>query len=167
MRRSTLLPLAVALAACGTTNPPAAATPEELAVVLRELFGDRAITRGRVKLDIPRLAENGSIVPVIVSVDSPMTEQDYVKRIHLFAEATKVAYFVRDEHIADPAQVDVDVAGFLSDAWADAARAKIRMDRAMPGPDWNGGTEHTGDDHRLLGADRRGRGPRERKRNRQ
>lgn len=66
---------------------PAAATPEELAVVLRELFGDRPITRGRVKLDIPRLAENGSIVPVIVSVDSPMTEQDYVKRIHLFAES--------------------------------------------------------------------------------
>ena len=43
------------------------------------LFGDRPITPGRVKLDIPRLAENGNIVPVTVTVDSPMTEQDYVK----------------------------------------------------------------------------------------
>jgi sulfur-oxidizing protein SoxY len=39
-----------------------------------------------VKLEVPRLAENGSVVPVIVSVDSPMTELQYVKTIHLFAE---------------------------------------------------------------------------------
>jgi len=65
---------------------PAKATPDELVVALRETFGDRPINRGRVKLEVPRLAENGSIVPVTVSVDSPMTQQDYVKSIHLFAE---------------------------------------------------------------------------------
>jgi gamma-glutamyltranspeptidase / glutathione hydrolase len=64
-------------------------------------------------------------------------------RLHLLAEATKSAYFVRDDHIADPSQAEVDVEGFLSDAWAEKARAQIRMDRAMPGPDWHGGTEHT------------------------
>lgn len=65
---------------------PAAATPEELAAALHETFGDRPITPGRVKLDIPRLAENGNLVPVVVSVDSPMSEQDYVASLHLFAE---------------------------------------------------------------------------------
>ena len=65
---------------------PATATPAELAAVLRETFGDRRIERGRVRLEIPRLAENGSVVPVTVTVDSPMTQQDYVKSIHLFAE---------------------------------------------------------------------------------
>jgi sulfur-oxidizing protein SoxY len=39
-----------------------------------------------VKLEIPRLAENGNVVPVTVSVDSPMTQRDYVSTIHLFAE---------------------------------------------------------------------------------
>jgi len=78
---------AIAVGACFLVVRPAAATPEELAAVLGEMFGDRSITRGRVKLDIPRLAENGSIVPVTVSVDSPMTEQDHVKSIHLFAES--------------------------------------------------------------------------------
>jgi sulfur-oxidizing protein SoxY len=62
------------------------ATPEELVIALRETFGDQPINRGRVKLEVPRLAENGSVVPVIVSVDSPMTELQYVKTIHLFAE---------------------------------------------------------------------------------
>ncbi|HKB83635.1 MAG TPA: thiosulfate oxidation carrier protein SoxY [Burkholderiales bacterium] len=65
---------------------PATATPEELTAALRETFGDRPVNRGRVKLELPRLAENGSVVPVTVSVDSPMTEQEYVQSIHLFAE---------------------------------------------------------------------------------
>ena len=55
-------------------------------MALRETFGDRAITPGRVTLELPRLAENGNVVPVTVTVDSPMTEQDYVKSIHIFAE---------------------------------------------------------------------------------
>ena len=65
---------------------PAAATPETLAAALRETFGDRSITPGRIKLEIPRLAENGNIVPVTITIDSPMTEQHYVESIHLFAE---------------------------------------------------------------------------------
>ena len=65
---------------------PAAATPEDLAAALQETFGDRPITPGRVKLEIPRLAENGNLVPVVVTVDSPMSEQDYVTSLHLFAE---------------------------------------------------------------------------------
>jgi sulfur-oxidizing protein SoxY len=65
---------------------PARATPDELAAALRETFGARPISSGKVKLTMPRLAENGSVVPVTVSVDSPMTQQDYVKTIHLFAQ---------------------------------------------------------------------------------
>ena len=73
-------------APCLLVVRPAAATPEELAAALRETFGDRPIQRGKVKLELPRLAESGNVVPVTVSVDSPMTERDYVKSIHLFAE---------------------------------------------------------------------------------
>jgi sulfur-oxidizing protein SoxY len=77
---------AIAAGACLLVVRPAAATPETLAAALRETFGDRTIAPGRIKLEIPRLAENGNIVPVAVSVDSPMTEHDYVNGIHLFAE---------------------------------------------------------------------------------
>jgi len=64
---------AIGAGACLLIVRPAAATPEELAAALHETFGDRPITPGRVKLDIPRLAENGNLVPVVVSVDSPMS----------------------------------------------------------------------------------------------
>ncbi len=77
---------ALAAGACFLIARPATATPDELTAALRETFGERSITRGRVKLEIPRVAENGSVVPVTVSVDSPMTQQDYVSGIHLFAE---------------------------------------------------------------------------------
>src|SRR5205807_683632 len=52
-------------------------------------------------------------------------------RLHLLAEATKNAYRVRDDFIADPSQASVDVAGFLSDDWAKKARRRIRLGRAV------------------------------------
>jgi gamma-glutamyltranspeptidase / glutathione hydrolase len=71
--------------------------------------------------------------------DDTFSEAD---RLHLLAEATKSAYRVRDEVIADPAQVDIDVAGFLSDEWAERARRLIRLDSVLPGNEWHGGTLH-------------------------
>ncbi len=55
-------------------------------------------------------------------------------RLHLIAEATKAAYQVRDSFIGDPDFAPVDVAGFLSDAWAERTRRAIRLDRALPPP---------------------------------
>jgi len=58
-------------------------------------------------------------------------------RLHLIAEATKAAYHVRDNYIGDPDFVDVDVEGFLSEAWAERDRHEIRLDRALPGGHWD------------------------------
>src|SRR5207248_3143347 len=55
-------------------------------------------------------------------------------RLHLVAEASKAAYWVRDNFICDPEFVPVDVADFLSEARAERVRRTIRLDRAMPGP---------------------------------
>lgn len=53
---------------------------------IRNVVGDREIRRGRVKLQIPPLIDNGNAVPVTVTVDSPMTPADRVRAIHVFAE---------------------------------------------------------------------------------
>jgi sulfur-oxidizing protein SoxY len=65
---------------------PAEATPASMAAAIREAVGEAPVRQGRVKLDIPPLVENGNTVSLTVSVDSPMTEQDHVKSIHIFNE---------------------------------------------------------------------------------
>jgi gamma-glutamyltranspeptidase/glutathione hydrolase len=84
--------------------------------------------------------------------DDSLSEAD---RLHLLAEATKSAYRVRDDFFADPAQADVDVAGYLSDVWAETARRQIRMDAVLPGNSWHGGTLHS-DTVYLCAVDRDG-----------
>jgi sulfur-oxidizing protein SoxY len=41
---------------------------------------------GRVLLDVAPLVENGNAVPITVSVESPMTRADHVRRIAVFNE---------------------------------------------------------------------------------
>ena len=65
---------------------PAVATREQLTLALRETFGERPVVPARVALKLPVLAESGNVVPVSVSVDSPMNDVNYVSAIHLFAE---------------------------------------------------------------------------------
>lgn len=51
---------------------------------------------GRVKLELPVLADNGNSVSMKVSVESPMTEADHVRAIHLISERnpeTRMASF--------------------------------------------------------------------------
>lgn len=41
---------------------------------------------GKITLDLPQIAENGNTVPVGFTVESPMTADNYVKAVHLFAD---------------------------------------------------------------------------------
>ncbi len=49
-----------------------------------------SVRRGRVTLSMPPIAENGLSVFTTVAVESPMTETDYVKSIHLFSEKNPI-----------------------------------------------------------------------------
>jgi sulfur-oxidizing protein SoxY len=64
----------------------AEATPATLAAAIRSVTGGAAVRTGKVKLDVPPLVENGNTVPMTVSVASPMTEDEYVRSIHVFNE---------------------------------------------------------------------------------
>jgi sulfur-oxidizing protein SoxY len=65
---------------------PARATPAAMEEAIRKVVGAGRVSPGRVKLELPPLVENGNVVPLAVSVDSPMTEADYVRAIHVFTE---------------------------------------------------------------------------------
>jgi sulfur-oxidizing protein SoxY len=53
---------------------------------LRRIVGDTQVRRGRVKLRLPPLVDNGNSVPLSVAVESPMTEADHVRVIHVLTE---------------------------------------------------------------------------------
>jgi sulfur-oxidizing protein SoxY len=59
---------------------------EEVARILKQLFGDRPIRKGHLTLDMPLVAEDGRIVPVIIESDLPMTADNYVKAVHLIVD---------------------------------------------------------------------------------
>ena len=79
---------AAGLAALAAMLAPrlALADPAAVAAELKKLFGDTALAAGRIKLDIPEIAENGFVVPVTVDIASPMTDADFVRAVHIFAE---------------------------------------------------------------------------------
>jgi sulfur-oxidizing protein SoxY len=64
----------------------AEATPATLAAAIRAVTGAAPLRPGRVRIEIPPLVENGNTVPLTISVDSPMTTDDYVRSIHVFNE---------------------------------------------------------------------------------
>ncbi len=82
-------------------EPPAstiAAGPRPTAVSMLEAIhrvcGDATIQKGKVKLELPPLVENGNTVALAVKVDSPMTQADHVKAIHVFSEKNPQPYIV-------------------------------------------------------------------------
>ena len=62
------------------------AKKEDADEAIQKITGNAKIQEGRVTLTIPPLIENGNLVVLKVSVDSPMTANDYVKAIHVIAE---------------------------------------------------------------------------------
>jgi sulfur-oxidizing protein SoxY len=68
------------------TVVPVHATPKEMDDAIRKVVGSARVTKGRVKIELPPLSENGNTVPLTVSIESPMTPADHVRAIHVFTE---------------------------------------------------------------------------------
>ena len=65
---------------------PAEATPATMQDAIRAVVGAAPVTKGRVKLELPPLSENGNAVPLTVSLESAMTAAEHVRAIHVFTE---------------------------------------------------------------------------------
>ena len=76
---------AAAVALLGHTVVPAHAANDS-ADLIAKFTGGKTAASGRVKLDLPEIAENGNTVPMTVTVESPMTEQSYVTDVLIVAD---------------------------------------------------------------------------------
>jgi sulfur-oxidizing protein SoxY len=79
---------ASAVAAAGVSLIPATASADaaKTMAAIDKLTGGAATKSGRIKMKTPIIAENGAVVPIIISVDSPMTDSDYVKSLSVFVQ---------------------------------------------------------------------------------
>ena len=89
-RRRFLIDTAALAGAAGIWLPlatgPASATPASMRAAIRKVVGEAPVTKGRLKIDLPPLIENGNAVSLTAAVESPMTVEDHVKAIHVFTE---------------------------------------------------------------------------------
>ena len=84
-QRRDVLAIGVALASVVLVRP-AAAQSEELAAAVAAFAGGAPVRPGRVTLEIAKRVDNGNVVPVSVTVDSPMTASEHVTAIAIFNE---------------------------------------------------------------------------------
>ncbi len=85
-RRSLLYGLAGGSLAAIALPLRAGATPAEADAATIRFIGSAKPTPGKITLKLPQIAENGNTVQYSVLVDSPMTDADYVKAIHVLAD---------------------------------------------------------------------------------
>ncbi len=72
--------------------PLGAVQPEEkFEATVKRLFGDRTLNPAgdKLKLELPLIAENGSVVPIRVESDLPMTPNNYVKSIYIISDKNR------------------------------------------------------------------------------
>jgi sulfur-oxidizing protein SoxY len=89
-RRRFLIDTAALAGAAGIglalSTAPASATPASMRAAIRRVIGEAPVNKGRVKIDLPPLIENGNAVPLTLTCESPMTADNHVKAIHVFTE---------------------------------------------------------------------------------
>jgi sulfur-oxidizing protein SoxY len=85
-RRDAVKAAAWVLAAAAIAPRLAFADEKTVAAEIKKLYGAKTLAAGKIRLDVPEIAENGLVVPINVEVESPMTEADHVKAVHVFAE---------------------------------------------------------------------------------
>lgn len=84
--RRRLLQAGAAAAAQVLVRPASAQDAGELAAAVAQFARGQPVRSGRVKVEIATLVDNGNVVPMRVTVDSPMTTADHVVEIAVFNE---------------------------------------------------------------------------------
>ena len=97
-RRAVVVAAAAGVVALPLAKPISAladAPDAQLTNAIRDVTKGAAVREAGVKLVMPELAENGNAVALAVTVESPMTAAEHVRRIHILSEKNPVATIAR------------------------------------------------------------------------
>ena len=76
---------AMTVAMLGASSVPALAN-NDAEETIKKFTGGKTAVQGKIKLDLPEIAENGNTVPMTVTVESPMSEQSHVTEVLVLAD---------------------------------------------------------------------------------
>jgi sulfur-oxidizing protein SoxY len=86
LSRRTALALGLGTAAALAGVDCARATPSEADEAIAKFTGGKQPEPGRIAIDLPEIAENGTAVPLTVTVESPMTQTDRITDLLVVAD---------------------------------------------------------------------------------
>jgi sulfur-oxidizing protein SoxY len=72
-------------AAAAALDPPPLRPTPQFNEAFAKVVGSGTPVEGGMTLDLPEDAENGNIVPYKIAVESPMTAEDHIARVHLLS----------------------------------------------------------------------------------
>lgn len=75
----------VNVAAAPASDPPPLMPTSQFNEAFERIVGSGTPIEGKIVLELPEDAENGSIVPYKITVESPMTEDNHIARVHLLS----------------------------------------------------------------------------------
>jgi len=109
-RRRVLQGAATAALAVSFARLLPEATAEELPAIpaLATFLAGRTPRSGRLRLELPPLADNGQAVPVRLTMAGPFTPESYVQAVHLFSERNPVPDMAVFEFPEPPDRVEID-----------------------------------------------------------
>ena len=67
-------------------NGGAYAAAKEAADDIAKFTGGKTAEKGKISIELPEIAENGNTVPLAISVDAPMTADNYISDILVVAD---------------------------------------------------------------------------------
>ncbi len=71
--------------------PVASAKPGDAAEAIAKIVGNRSVVNGKINIELAPLVENGNSVTVRFVGTSPMTENEYVRVMHVVSEGNPLA----------------------------------------------------------------------------
>jgi sulfur-oxidizing protein SoxY len=134
-RRQFLIRLA-GLASVWLPFRTARAQADPFAALVRELTGGTAVSRGRVTIETPLLADNGKSVPLKLRVDSPLTPTDFVRSIALLSEKNPRPLIARFQFGANAGRAEVSTRVRLN-----GSQRLLALAQLSDGSWWSGGIE--------------------------
>lgn len=107
-----------------------------LNALIDQVTGGAKVNTGRVKLALPRLADNGHSVPLKVSVESAMTPGDHVQAITLLSERNPRPIMATFHFNARSARAEVATRVRLN-----GSQRVVALARLSDGSYWSGSAE--------------------------